>query len=49
MLPFAAVLRFAEKKQVAIMDAENVAEVLEMTFGRRQGERALEALAEVAF
>lgn len=49
MLPFAAVLRFAEKKQVAVMDAENVAEVLEMTFGRKQGERALNALAEAVY
>lgn len=49
MLPFASVLRFAEKKQVAVMDAENIAEVLEMTFGRKQGERALNALAEAVY
>ena len=49
MLPFAAVLRFAEKKQVAVTDAENIAEVLEMTFGCKQGERALNALAEAVY
>lgn len=48
MLPFASVLRFAEKKSVSVMDAENVAEVLEMTFGKRKGTAYLDALAEVS-